>query len=74
MLMKNLNDLQTKENQRRRRSIAIPMGVGVVLGIVLGAAMGKVGLGLTIGIIIGGIGVAINRQRMLKDLKSNTAS
>jgi uncharacterized membrane protein len=47
------------------RKIAIPMGVGIVLGLILGTAIGKISIGLVSGIIIGGIGAAINRKRLL---------
>ena len=61
--MESQDELSGKANRIRKRKIAIPMGVGVVLGLILGAVIGKIGIGLTIGIIIGGIGVAINRSR-----------
>lgn len=46
-----------------RRQIAIPMGTGIVLGIVLGAAMGNIALGLAAGVILGGVGAVWGRKR-----------
>ena len=62
--MLNNDELKVKENRTRKRKMLVPMGAGVVLGLVLGAATGKIGIGLAIGIVIGGIGVAINRSRV----------
>ncbi|MGB8492729.1 MAG: hypothetical protein WCE64_16870 [Bacteroidales bacterium] len=61
--MVNNDELKVKENRIKKRKMVVPMGAGVVLGLILGAVTGKIGIGLAIGIVIGGIGVAINRSR-----------
>lgn len=50
-------------NLRLRRQIAIPLGIGIVLGIVLGAAFDNIALGLVLGIVVGGIGAAWRKNR-----------
>jgi uncharacterized membrane protein len=52
-----------KDINLKRKNIAIPMSLGLVTGIVLGAAIDKIAIGLIIGIIIGGIGILINKKR-----------
>jgi hypothetical protein len=49
---------EMQENGRKRkRKYIIPMGAGLVFGLVLGAALREIAIGLIIGIVIGGIGV-----------------
>lgn len=59
MNKENLNATNTKKVRER----IIPMGVGVTLGIVLGAAMDNIALGLAIGIILGGLVVIWKKKK-----------
>ena len=59
------SDEARKDNLGRRA--AAGMGLALVLGLALGAAMDNIALGLAIGIIVGGIGVAIDRRRTGKN-------
>lgn len=51
------------KNPKPLKKNFVQMGVGVTLGISLGAAFQNIALGLVVGIIIGGLGVAIEKSR-----------
>ena len=46
---------------RERRAFAARMGLGLVGGMVVGAAVGQIALGLTTGLVIAGVGLLLKR-------------
>lgn len=55
-------------NRINRRTVSVPMAIGVSLGLAIGSAMGKIAIGLILGIVVGGIGILINQSRRKKDI------
>lgn len=48
------NNIENKPPKQTRKEI-LPMGIGVTMGIVLGAALDNIAIGLAVGIILAGI-------------------